>query len=78
MSMPEAPRSVCLLRLSALGDATHVLPMLRSLQRHRPDMAITWIIGRAEAALLKGLEGVEFVLVGSVRLRRGDGRGGQR
>jgi heptosyltransferase I len=62
MSMPEAPRSVCLLRLSALGDATHVLPMLRSLQRHRPDMAITWIIGRAEAALLKGLDGVEFIV----------------
>lgn len=62
MSMPEVPRSVCLLRLSALGDVTNAVPMVRSLQRHRPGMAITWIVGRAEAALLKGLEGVEFVV----------------
>jgi heptosyltransferase I len=56
------PASVCLFRLSALGDVTHVVPMVRSLQRHRPDMQITWIIGRAESALLKGLDGVEFVV----------------
>jgi len=53
---------VCLLRLSALGDVTHALPMVRSLQRARPDMRITWIIGRGEAALMKGLEGVEFIV----------------
>lgn len=65
MSTPphvEPIRSVCLLRLSALGDVLHVLPMVRSLQRGRPDLAITWIIGRGEAALLKGLEGVEFIV----------------
>lgn len=75
---PSDPlRSVCLLRLSALGDVMHALPMVRSLQRHRPELAITWIIGRAEAALLKGLEGVEFIVfdkkggLGAVReLRR--------
>ncbi len=59
---PRSPASICLLRLSALGDATHAVPMLRSLQRQRPDMAITWVIGRAEAALLAGLQGVEFVV----------------
>lgn len=58
----DPPRSVCLLRLSALGDVTHVVPVVRSLQRCRPDLAITWIIGRAEASLLQGLEGVEFVV----------------
>jgi heptosyltransferase I len=56
------PPSVCILRLSALGDATHVVPMIRSLQRHRPGMPITWIIGKAEAAMLKGLDGVELVV----------------
>ncbi|MFY8123830.1 MAG: glycosyltransferase family 9 protein, partial [Silanimonas sp.] len=60
--MPSPPASVCILRLSALGDATHVVPVVRTLQRHRPDIAITWIIGKAEAAMLKGLEGVEFVV----------------
>lgn len=60
--MPPSPSSVCILRLSALGDATHVVPMVRTLQRHRPDLAITWIIGKAEAAMLKGLDGVELIV----------------
>ncbi len=36
--------------------------MIRSMQRHRPGMAITWIIGLAEAAMLKGLDGVELIV----------------
>lgn len=60
--MDSSLRSVCLLRLSALGDATHVVPVVRRLQKARPDVAITWVIGKAEAALLKGLDGVEFIV----------------
>jgi heptosyltransferase I len=60
--VPSPPTSVCILRLSALGDATHVVPMLRTLQRHRPGTTITWIIGKAEAAMLKGLDGVELLV----------------
>jgi heptosyltransferase I len=58
---PE-PRSICLLRLSALGDATHVVPLVRTLQRAWPGVALTWIIGKGEAKLLEGLEGVEFLV----------------
>ncbi len=62
MSTPTAPRSICLLRLSALGDATHVVPLLRTLRRAWPDVSITWIIGKAEAKLLEGLEDVELMV----------------
>lgn len=54
--------SICLLRLSALGDATHVVPLVRTLQRACPHAALTWIIGRAEEKLLAGLNGVDFVV----------------
>ena len=60
--MSETPRSICLLRLSALGDVTHVVPLVRTLQRHWPDTALTWIIGRPEHRLLEGLDGVEFIV----------------
>jgi heptosyltransferase I len=60
--VPSSPRSICLLRLSALGDATHVVPVVRSLQRHLPDARLSWVIGPAEAKLLDGLEGVRFVV----------------
>ncbi len=60
--MHAAPTSICLLRLSALGDATHVLPLVHTLQRAWPQTVITWIIGRGEQRLLDGLRGVEFIV----------------
>ena len=56
------PRSICLLRLSALGDVTHVLPLVRTLQRAWPESTLTWIIGKVEQRLLEGLPGVEFLV----------------
>ena len=56
-----APRSICLLRLSALGDVTHVLPLLHTLRSAWPEVAITWVIGKGEHRLLAGLPGVRFV-----------------
>lgn len=60
--MPSPPASICILRLSALGDATHVLPLVRAIQRQAPQCAITWVIGKGERALLDGLDGVEFIV----------------
>jgi heptosyltransferase I len=62
MPVNSAPRSLCLLRLSALGDATHALALVRQLQRAWPGLPITWIIGKGEAKLLEGLDGVEFIV----------------
>lgn len=61
MKKTHAPRSICLLRLSALGDVTHVLPLLHTLRKGLPDVELTWIIGRGERRLLDGLPGVRFV-----------------
>jgi len=61
ITSPAPPRSICLLRLSALGDATHVVPLVRTLRHAWPEVAITWLIGKAEHRLLDGLEGVTFV-----------------
>jgi heptosyltransferase I len=62
VSLPPAPRSICLLRLSALGDATHVVPMLRTLRRAWPQVPITWILGKGEAKMLEGLEDIELIV----------------
>jgi heptosyltransferase I len=50
-----------LLRLSAIGDITHALPVLRTLQHHWPQTRITWIIGKNEHALVSKIDGVEFI-----------------
>jgi heptosyltransferase I len=69
MSLPlqSPPQSVCLLRLSAIGDVTHVVPIVRTLQHHWPETALTWIIGRTEAALVGDIPGVEFIVFDKMR-----------
>ena len=71
MSLPAAPRSICLLRLSALGDATNALPLIRTLRRAWPDVPITWILGKGEAALMAGLDDVELVVFDKAAGARG-------
>jgi heptosyltransferase I len=64
MSEPATPpESLCLLRLSAIGDVCHVVPIVRTLQLAWPQTAITWVIGRAEARLMSLLPGVEFITI---------------
>jgi heptosyltransferase I len=50
------------MRLSAIGDVTHVVPVIRAIQQHYPEAKITWIIGTLEARLLSGLEGIELIV----------------
>ena len=61
-SRDNPPQTLCLLRLSALGDITHVLPTLRTLQKHWPQTKITWIIGKTEYQLVRELEGIHFII----------------
>jgi heptosyltransferase I len=56
------PQSLCLLRTSALGDVTHVVPIVRTLQAHWPQTRLTWIVGKLEHKLVGDLAGVEFIV----------------
>ncbi len=58
--MPATSSPLCLLRLSALGDVTHVVPLVRTLQRARPGIELHWVIDKAGHRLLEGLPGVAF------------------
>lgn len=55
-------KSVCILRLSAIGDVTHVVPVVLSLQHQYPGIRITWVIGKIESRLVGDLPGVEFIV----------------
>ncbi len=62
LPLTSPPASLCLLRLSAIGDVTHVLPVIATLQQVWPDTRITWVIGRLEYQLVKDLTGIEFIV----------------
>ena len=54
--------SICIMRLSAIGDVTHVVPVIHAIREKMPQARITWIIGKLEARLLNGLPGVELIV----------------
>lgn len=65
MSEPNTvipPTSICLLRLSALGDVCNCIPLVRALMRAWPDTRLTWIIGKLEHRLVEDMEGIEFIV----------------
>jgi heptosyltransferase I len=65
----QVPASVCVLRLSAIGDTCHVLPVVRTLQQAWPNTRFTWVIGRVEAKLMSRIPDIEFVVVDKSNLR---------
>jgi len=62
LSLETPPESVCLLRLSAIGDTCHALAVVRTLQMAWPETRLTWVIGKTEARLMGDVPGVEFVV----------------
>ncbi|MGH8040512.1 MAG: glycosyltransferase family 9 protein [Rudaea sp.] len=61
-STTHPPASLCLLRTSALGDVTHVVPLVRTLQARWPQTRLTWIVGKLEHKLVGDIGGVEFLV----------------
>ncbi len=59
----NGPASICLVRLSALGDVVLALPLVETLRRAFPTASLTWVISPESHALLEGLPGVEFLVV---------------
>jgi heptosyltransferase I len=62
-SLDTPPEKVCLLRLSAIGDTCHVVPLLRTLQDAWPRTRFTWVIGKLEATLMSLIPDVELITV---------------
>ncbi len=56
------PNSICILRLSAIGDVCHAVATVQAIQHRWPEARMTWVIGKIEAKLLANLKGIEFVI----------------
>src|SRR5262245_21915497 len=61
LDLARPPRSVCLLRLSAIGDCCHTLPVVRTLQAAWPATQFTWIMGKLERSLFGDIANIEFI-----------------
>ncbi|OOR99999.1 ADP-heptose--LPS heptosyltransferase I [Haemophilus paracuniculus] len=59
--MKQPPQSICILRLSAIGDVCHTLAVVQAIQRQYPQAEICWIIGKTEAQLMDGIPNVTLI-----------------
>jgi len=62
LDFTSPPKHICVLRLSAIGDICHTLPIIRTIQSHWPTTKITWIIGKTEYGLLKDIDNINFII----------------
>src|SRR5437763_5127994 len=63
MTAPLAGRRICIVMMSAIGDAVHVLPVVTALKRHEGGSKITWILQPGPASLVRGHPDVDEILV---------------
>jgi len=62
LTLPPGGR-VCLVLLTAVGDAVHALPVLNALRRHVPGVRVTWVIQPGPAGLVRGHPAVDELIV---------------
>ncbi len=58
----SAPKSICILRLSAIGDVCHCLAVVQAIQKQWPTTKITWIMGKVESQLLYDLPNINVII----------------
>ncbi len=59
----KVPDRVCIVMMSAVGDAVHVLPVINALKRENPECRITWVLQPGPAALVEGHPAVDEIVL---------------
>ena len=54
---------VCIVMMSAVGDAVHVLPVINAIKRQHPASHITWVLQPAPASLVRGHPAVDDIVI---------------
>jgi heptosyltransferase-1 len=57
-----APRRICLIKPSSLGDVVHALPVLSALKEHWPRASFAWIINASLRGLVEGHPDLDEVI----------------
>lgn len=60
--LPPSPR-ICLVMMSAVGDAVHALTVVTALKRHDPTCHVTWILQPGPASLVRGHPAVDEIVL---------------
>jgi heptosyltransferase I len=59
----EPPRSILLVKLSAIGDVVHTLPLLEVLRKNFPEARIDWLVEEEARPIVEGHKDLDQVIV---------------
>lgn len=59
----SVPDNICIVMMSAVGDAVHVLPVINALKRANPRTRITWVLQPGPATLVRGHRSVDEIII---------------
>ncbi|HUQ19895.1 MAG TPA: hypothetical protein VM099_09810, partial [Gemmatimonadaceae bacterium] len=54
---------ICIVMMSAIGDAVHVLPVINAIKRHHPSSHITWVMQAGPASLVRGHPSIDDIII---------------
>jgi heptosyltransferase I len=54
---------ICIVMMSAVGDAVHVLPVINAIKRANPASRITWVLQPGPATLVRGHPTIDEIIV---------------
>jgi heptosyltransferase I len=57
------PNNICIVMMSAVGDAVHALPVVNALKRANPAAKITWILQPGPATLVRHHPSVDEIII---------------
>jgi heptosyltransferase I len=59
----DPPRSILLVKLSAIGDVVHTLPLLEVLRKNFPEARIDWLVEEEASPMIQGHKEIDHVIV---------------
>ena len=60
---PTSMDRICIVMMSAVGDAVHVLPVINAIKRVHPTSHITWVLQPGPASLVRGHPSVDEIIL---------------
>ena len=59
----RVPKSILIIKLSAIGDVVHTLPFLEVIRENFPKARIDWVVEEASSQIIEGHRAIDHVIV---------------
>ena len=61
--MENVPKSILIIKLSAIGDVVHTLPFLEVIRESFPKARIDWVVEDTSSQIIEGHRAIDHVIV---------------